>query len=184
MNVMFISTIKKIHIQLIRLADHLYRSAMGLPQFQRSEITPGLFVGGQYTRRGIRKMQKIGITAIVNMRETPVRSYPEMEIMNTLHLATKDLNEPTIENLQRGVEFITREIASGGKVYVHCRLGEGRGPTMAVAYLMSTDLRLEDAIETVRKVRPFISITQRQMDQLRKLEKDIHEKDRNQNKYV
>lgn len=170
------STLLKAHVQLIRLADHLYRSVLGLPQLRRSEITPSLYVGGQYTRRGILKMQKIGITGIVNMRETPIPSYTEIQQMQTLHLATKDLTAPSLTQLQEGINFIHKEIRHGGKVYIHCKLGEGRGPTMAISYLMSTGLLLDDAIEVVRKVRPFISITQKQMDRLRKLERIMQSK--------
>ncbi|MBA3551153.1 dual specificity protein phosphatase family protein, partial [Patescibacteria group bacterium] len=58
----------------------------------------------------------------------------------------------------------------GGKVYIHCRFGEGRGPTMAIAYLISTGLTLEHAIELVKKVRIFIRPTVVQIEQLKKFE--------------
>lgn len=143
---------------------------MGLPQFARSEITPSIYVGGQYTRRGVLRMQSVGITAVVNMRESPIPQYTELENMRRLHLATTDLRAPSLDDLKKGISFIEEEVKNGGKVYIHCRLGEGRGPTMVAAYLMRTGLTLEDAIQTIKDVRPFISITENQMEQLKKLE--------------
>lgn len=55
----------------------------------------------------------------------------------------------------RGVEFINKKVAEGGSVYVHCRQGEGRGPSMAAAYLISQGLSLEEALQVIKKSRPM-----------------------------
>lgn len=166
----FVSLAKVIQINLLRSADHLYRHYSGLPFLRYSAITPQLYLGGQYYSQALDDINAIGITAIVSMRERPIKNLKGFENIKTLHLKTKDLQAPTIENLQKGIVFITNEIDAGGKVYVHCHFGEGRGPSMVIAYLMSTGIMLEDAIAMVKKVRPFIRPTKPQLEVLKKLE--------------
>lgn len=57
--------------------------------------------------------------------------------MEQLRLSTVDLTGvPTLENLQKGVEFILRHRACGNSVYVHCKAGRSRSATMVAAYLI------------------------------------------------
>ena len=78
-------------------------------------------------------------------------------------LPTDDDHAPAMEQFQAGVDFIRRNIESGGKVYVHCAGGVGRAPTMAVAYLISTGLDVERAWALVRATRPFVTPTPPQL---------------------
>lgn len=57
--------------------------------------------------------------------------------MEQLRLSTVDLTGvPTLENLQKGVEFILRHRACGNSVYVHCKAGRSRSAIMVAAYLI------------------------------------------------
>ncbi len=170
---MFENIISKIRVFLVdleRFGDHIYRRYTGLPTRKRSEITPSLFLGGQYSNLGLEKLHKQEFTAIVNMREKTAEPQAKEKGLKYLHLPTKDQQAPSMENLQRGVKFITTEIENGGRVYVHCRGGEGRGPSMVIAYLISTGMTFEDALESVRKVRHFIRPTNVQQEQLKEFE--------------
>ncbi len=157
-------------ISILRTFDHAYRYYTGLPYLAHSAITSNIYLGGQYYSQGLKNINKIGITAIVSMRERPIRQLSGFEKIKTLHLQTKDFHAPSIENLQKGIRFMTDEIQTGGKVYVHCHLGEGRGPTMVIAYLMSTGMLFEDAHTLVKNVRPFIRLTKHQVERLKELE--------------
>lgn len=157
-------------INVLRTADHLYRHLTGLPFLMYSEITPNLYLGGQYYSQALHNIKAIGITSIVSMRERPISELKGFQHIKTLHLSTKDLQAPTLENLEKGTAFIKKEIEAGGKVYVHCHLGEGRGPSMVIAYLMSTGLLFEDALTLVKKIRPFIRPTKPQIARLKELE--------------
>lgn len=68
---------------------------------------------------------------------------------------------------------MTDEIKKGGKTYVHCHYGEGRGATMVMAYLMSTGMTYEDAFALVQKVRTFISPTPSQIARLKEFEQSL-----------
>jgi len=152
----------------LRWWDQFKRRRTGLPVAKTSQITDKLFVGGQYKAHLIPKLQLLGITAIVNMRTKSVHLGKAIPGIEYLHLPTADRHAPSLENLKKGSEFIQQQIAKGGVVYIHCKAGEGRGPSMAIAYLISTGLTLEDAFETVRKVRRFIRPTKVQLSQLQK----------------
>jgi dual specificity MAP kinase phosphatase len=75
-----------------------------------------------------------------------------------------------LANLITGADFVDNEIRSGGKVYIHCRQGLGRGPTMAIAYLLKAGATFEDAFHLVKKVRPFINPRPSQIARLKELE--------------
>lgn len=162
---------------LIRIGDHLrtgpraialrwydvfHRRSTGAPVWELSAITPQLLCGGQHHPRGYQRMLDYGITAIVNMR----RKHSDIEKgiggERHLQLATTDNTPPSVEDLQRGVDFISEEIERGGKVYIHCAVGCGRAPTMTAAYLISKGLMPEDALKRIKKIRPFISLTKKQ----------------------
>lgn len=169
-----ISTVKYFHISFLRLIDHGYRWSTGRPILRNSQITPNLFIGGQYKVSALVLFRKIGITLIVNMRiSSEIKDENEAPI-KVLHLPTKDFTAPTIEDFKIGVTEITKEIQAGGKVYVHCHWGEGRGASMGIAYLVSTGLTLEDAIKMVRNIRKFISLTTVQFERLKEFETICH----------
>lgn len=154
-----------------RVSDHLYRSYTGLPMLKRSKITPHLFLGGQFGPKGVDTFKKLGITGVVNMRMTPYRKNLALKKVAVLHLPTPDQHAPKLEDLEKGVVFMQREIDKGGNVYVHCRYGEGRGPSMAIAYLISQGMTYDDAYTFVKKVRTFIKPTPPQIKRLREFEK-------------
>jgi dual specificity MAP kinase phosphatase len=72
--------------------------------------------------------------------------------------------------LIKGAAFFDDEIKNNGKVYVHCRQGLGRGPTMALAYLIKTGLTFDDAFRLIKRVRPFIDPKPEQIQRLKELE--------------
>ncbi|HEY6900017.1 MAG TPA: dual specificity protein phosphatase, partial [Puia sp.] len=150
--------------------DQLHRMIVGIPTLRRSQITANLFLGGQYNWRGLRLLREMGVTAVVNMRMHSVYVEARYQGMKYLHLPTPDNTPPKLEDLIRGAEFAHEEVQAGGKVYIHCRQGLGRGPTMAIAYLLRMGQTYEDAFATVRRVRTFINPRPGQVARLKELE--------------
>jgi len=165
-----------IHILLQRLYDNIYRLVFGLPTLKRSQITADLFLGSQYSKIGLQRLRTLGITAIINMRIHSVYKEAIYEGIKYLHLPTPDNTPPPIAILIEGADFADGEIKNGGKVYIHCRQGLGRGPTMTIAYLIKTGLTFDDAYALVKKVRPFIHPKESQVARLRELEQYYMEK--------
>lgn len=152
------------HAIRLRLEDDIHRRTYGASRQKLSEVTPQLHVGGQHRRKGYKRLLKRGITAIVNMRENKYSDVKKgIGGERHLHLPTIDHTPPSIDDLMRGVEFIAREIDEfGGKVYIHCRAGCGRAPSMAAAYLISTGMSRKEALKLIKKTRPFISLNKNQ----------------------
>ena len=73
----------------------------------------------------------------------------------------------------RGVAFIGKEIEQHkGRVYIHCRAGCGRAPSMAAAYLISTGMTRKEALRFIKKARPFIDLNKFQLLRLDQFEAD------------
>lgn len=153
-----------------KIWDNVYRFFNGLPTLKRSQITADLFLGSQYNLVGLQKLKAMGVTGIVNMRMNPIYKESQYEGFHYLHLPTVDNTPPPLDVLIKGADFMTNEIKNGGKVYVHCRQGLGRGPTMAIAYLISTGITYEDAYSQVKRVRTFINPRPGQISRLKELE--------------
>lgn len=139
----------------------------GIPLLRYSQVTPQLFVGPQYRQPGLKHLKKNGIHAVVNMRVEHDDQTHGLSPRLYCYLPTIDDDAPSMEHLQKGVDFIRNAIAAGEKVYIHCGAGVGRAPTMAAAYLISTGVSLETAIQIIKKVRPFIFIMPPQMEILK-----------------
>ncbi len=157
-------------IFLRKLFDITYRLVVGVPRLKRSQITKDLFLGGQYNLRGLQRLRELGITAIVNLRETSLYGAARYQGLAYLHLPTVDNTPPKLEDLIRGADFVDQQIKNKGKVYIHCRQGLGRGPSMAIAYLLRKGTTFEDAFALVKSVRPFINPRPAQLARLRELE--------------
>jgi hypothetical protein len=138
----------------------------GIPIARYSRVTPHLYVGPQYGRHGKRRLEWLGITASINLREEFDDAAHGLAFASYCHLPTEDDAAPTLADLERGISFIREALGTGGKVYIHCAGGVGRAPTMAAAYLISEGLKRDEAIALIRRARPFIDITPPQLAQL------------------
>jgi atypical dual specificity phosphatase len=75
--------------------------------------------------------------------------------MTHLHLPTTDHFEPTVQDLERAVQFIEQYEQTGKKVYVHCRAGHGRSAAVVFAWLLSKDpdVDLQELNQELCKIR-------------------------------
>ena len=148
--------------------ERTYRILTGVSPARTSRVAPNLYVGGQYKRRGLKKMAALGITACVDLR----REYGDVKhglgLEHQLSIPTDDDNTPAIDELRQAAEFIGGMLAEGRGVYVHCANGVGRAPTTAAAYLITTGLTPQEAWQCIRRARPFIRPTKVQRDQIEK----------------
>jgi hypothetical protein len=142
----------------------------GIPLIKYSQVTPEIYVGPQYRRRGKRKLERLGIDGDVNLRIEFDDAAHRLALKRYCHLPTVDDAAISLDHLKQGVAFIQRVIAEGGKVYIHCAGGVGRAPMMAAAYFISQGMTLNEAIALIKKTRPFISIMPSQMERLKRFE--------------
>jgi protein tyrosine phosphatase (PTP) superfamily phosphohydrolase (DUF442 family) len=146
----------------------------GKPVMRYSKITDNVYVGPQYKASGLQWLDDEGINAVINMRIEYDNAEHGLAPDEYLYLPTIDDDAPTIEHLEEGVAFCERIIADGGKVYIHCKGGIGRAPTMAAAYFISQGMSIDEALELIRKTRPFIKVMPPQMAQLNVFEERLN----------
>jgi atypical dual specificity phosphatase len=110
-----------------------------------------------------RKLHDLGVTGVINLcaeYQGPVKAYNELGITQ-LWLPTVDHFEPSLDSMKDAVKFINERKAKGGKVYVHCKAGHGRGASIALCSLMDSNpsidtMELNAKLCKVRKVRPAL----------------------------
>lgn len=87
------------------------------------------------------QLSALGVRRVVNMIDEFGGHLTQMgEIerrkWRELYLPTPDYVQPTLDDLTRAVDFIDEAASRQESVYVHCKAGKGRAPTVVVAYLM------------------------------------------------
>ena len=147
--------------------DKFGRKWSGHPIWRYSWITPDILLAGQPAKSLIPDLDDLGFTGVINMRDeydyaAELGGMP----LRYLRLPTSDNTPPSLEHLAQGAAFIKEELEKGGKVYIHCWEGLGRGPTMVAAYFVSTGMTPTEAWAKIRAVRPFVRPTAGQMQQL------------------
>ena len=165
------STVRRLRSQgMARTALWLYGQGVplltGVPILQFSRITQAVHVGPQHGRTGKRFLERNGFTHSVSLRAELDDAAHGLSLRCHCHLPTIDGHPPTIEQLEQGVAFLAEAVAGGAKVYIHCQSGIGRAPTLAAAYLISQGSNWTTAVDTIRRIRPFIDLTPGQVEQL------------------
>lgn len=128
-----------------------------------SKITDQIYIGSDLCK-GIDcpvhsvEFKKLGIMAEVNLELERVESpTPGVEVY--VWLPVMDKTAPKLGQLLVGSAAINEMVKSGNNVYVHCREGHSRGPTMVAAYFIRYEkMSVEEAIEFIAKNRPEIHL--------------------------
>jgi hypothetical protein len=124
-------------------------------QLNYSEVTPQLAVGGAFRKGQIKRLRQRGVTAVVDCRQE-ARDDPAALAtagIQFLHLPTPDRHGFTYDQLHEGVDWVLEHIAQGGRAFLHCEHGVGRGPLMACAVLVAQGYSAPEALRIVRAAR-------------------------------
>lgn len=73
-------------------------------------------------------------------------------------LPVKDHTAPSRDQFILGVGILEDLVASGKKVYVHCKNGHGRAPTLVAAYLIRKGKTLEEAEALLKSQRQSVHL--------------------------
>ena len=111
-------------------------------------------------------LRKQGVVALVRLTE-----YPEIQpdqvkqySMVDYYQPVPDFIAPTIFQIERIINFITKYVSEGKPVAVSCYEGRGRTGTILACYLVSKGIAAEEAIKQVRNKRPGSIETKDQED--------------------
>jgi|JI9StandDraft_2_1071091.scaffolds.fasta_scaffold100894_2 atypical dual specificity phosphatase len=124
------------------------------------QVDDGLWLGAVPLRDDAKRFKELGISGVVNMCDEyagPVKEYQQEDI-EQLYLPTVDFHPPTLEMIERGVEFIHRHVTQGGSVYVHCKAGRARSATVVLCYLVAyKNMTPQAAQQHLLEKRPHIN---------------------------
>lgn len=90
-----------------------------------------------------------------------------------LWLPVTDNTAPTREQLDVGVNMLEKLAALGKKVYVHCKNGHGRAPTLVAAYLMKLGKTVEEAEQFLKTKRVGVHLQDAQKESLRTFQQSL-----------
>ena len=90
-----------------------------------------------------------------------------------LWLPVADHKAPTARQLELGIAMLRFCVKHRIPVYVHCKQGHGRAPTLVAAYLMTTGMKAAQAISYIKKQRPITHLNPIQVNALLRFEKII-----------
>ena len=121
-------------------------------------VQNGRVAGSGYpaSRSQVEWVARAGINSILTLTIDPLPAEftRNLDIV-TGHVPMQDHQPPSIDALEKAVEFIEEQLVAGKAVLVHCLAGEGRTGCVLAAYLIKTKgLDADQAMAEVRKAKP------------------------------
>ncbi|MBI2889055.1 MAG: dual specificity protein phosphatase family protein [Candidatus Liptonbacteria bacterium] len=133
-------------------------------------IADGIFVGtNQCCLMGLHEVLKNeGITADISLEEN--RLDQPFGVAAYLWLPTPDHAPPSKLQLALGIAMLLELISHKQKVYVHCKNGHGRAPTLVAAFLIAErGYAPEKAIALLKSKRSSVHLQPGQEEMLKRL---------------
>ncbi len=145
----------------------IYNHALGVKGFDYDQINDEVFIGtNMCCQVGFnRELLTKNVRADISLEE--IRVDAPMGVDYFLWLPTKNHEAPTPDKLTLGVQTLEFLISRKIKVYIHCKNGHGRAPTLYVAYLVKTGMEVDEAIKYLKDKRPVIHFNENQTKALR-----------------
>ncbi len=136
------------------------------PEIDYNYIADGIYIGtNQCCQTHFEERLKAkGITADISLEEERIDAPFGVDFY--LWLPVKDHTPPKPDQLKFGVWALEKLTAMGKKVYVHCKNGHGRAPTMVAAYLIKKGQGVDEAISFIKTKRPSIHLEEVQKQAL------------------
>jgi protein tyrosine/serine phosphatase len=110
---------------------------VGVPNF--GEVTPNLYRGGQLGADGLKALQKMGVSIVIDMRSS--QSKHEQAVVEKLGMQYVSIPWhcpfPTDEPFVKFLKVIENNTKK--KIFVHCRLGDDRTGMAIASYRMAEE---------------------------------------------
>ena len=125
-----------------------------------NRIDKHVLLGALPFSRDVDKLLSEGVGAVVNTCQEyagPIDRYEKAGI-EQLRIPTIDFTPPTLEDIERAVEFMNVHIAEGKSVYVHCKAGRARSAMVVICWLIQNkQISAVSAQQWVKRFRPHIN---------------------------
>jgi protein-tyrosine phosphatase len=151
------------------------------PQIKALEynyIVDGIYIGTNQCCQNHfdEKLKKEGITADISLEEDRLDAPFGIEFY--VWIPVENHMPPTPDQLEFSVSVLEKLVSMGKKVYVHCKNGHGRAPTVVAAYLIKKGKTVNEAIDFIKDKRPAVHLERVQKIALEEFYKNIYEKRR------
>ena len=136
-------------------------------------ITDGIYIGtNQCCQTHFdEKLQKEGIEVDFSLEENRVDA--PFGVKFYIWIPIKNHEAPTLEQLDCTSAILEKFVNLGKKIYLHCKNGHGRAPTVMAAYLIKKGKTLKEAIKLIKKQRSAIHLEELQLQALTNYEKTV-----------
>lgn len=98
-------------------------------------------------------LQQLGIQVILNLSGY-ADDAPLLSAFNVHHIPIANHKPPTVHEMHQGISVIQASLKSNQPVVVHCEAGLGRTGTIIAGYIITCGLSAQEAIDTIRRLRP------------------------------
>lgn len=136
-------------------------------------IADGIYIGtNQCCETHLdKKLKKEKIEADISLEENRVDA--PFGVNFYLWLPVKDRAAPAVEQLNLGVAALEGLVKMKKKIYVHCKNGHGRAPTLVAAYFIKQGKTVDEAIALIAAKRPLVHIENEQLKALKIFSKNL-----------
>lgn len=147
-----------------RAALRVWNEWLGLPTRRDSQVSPFLWVGAKPSSLGklwLRLRYRMQTYSLLKLGTEGKEGRK-----SSLGLHVPEFVEINIDTFETCVSQLREVIGNQGRVFLHCREGVGRAPSIAIAYLVSEGYSLEEASELVGRARKIVNLSSQQITSL------------------
>lgn len=129
-----------------------------IKELEYNEIADGIYIGtNQCCQTHFdQKLKQQNITADISLEEDRLDAPFGVDFY--IWIPVQNHTAPKQEQLEFGVSVLEKLVSMGKKVYVHCRNGHGRAPTLVAAYLIKKGKSATESEAFIKSKRPTMHL--------------------------